>query len=176
MPKNVLEIVPLLAVLFFPLLSHAELLHGMAQRVADGDTVTVEDADGERYRVRLAGIDAPERKQPFGKASTRNIYNNVFDKKVVVDWYKKDRWGRLIGKVMLNGRDLNYEQVAEGYAWHFKKYAKEQTPENRKKYADAEQAAIESKRGLWQDKEVVAPWAYRKTQREKRKALKNRLE
>lgn len=157
-----------ITLLFFALQANAELLHGVVQRVADGDTVTVQDATGERHRVRLAGIDAPERKQAFGKASTRNIYHKVFGKKVVVEWHKKDRWGRLIGKVLLNGRDLNYEQVAEGYAWHYKKYAKEQTVEDRSKYAAAELSAIKARRGLWQDADAMPPWDFRKMKRQRR--------
>ena len=90
-------------------------------KIVDGDTVVVE-AEGDRHRVRLAGIDAPERDQPRGDTSTRELRRQVAGEHVTVVWRKKDRWKRLIGVVKLDGVDQNLHLVERGLAWHYKKY------------------------------------------------------
>ena len=79
--------------------AHADSLTGRVVGVADGDTITVLDAERQQYKVRLSGIDAPGEAQPFGERSKQNLSRLVFDKNVRVDWDKRDRYGRIIGKV-----------------------------------------------------------------------------
>jgi endonuclease YncB( thermonuclease family) len=77
-----------------------------------------------------------------------------------------DRYGRKVGKILIDGLDANLEQVKRGLGWHYKEYAKEQTPEDQARYADAEIQARLDKRGLWVEAEPIPPWAWRKMKRE----------
>ncbi len=132
-------------------------------RVIDGDTVEVLPKNsGQSERVRLLGIDAPEKKQAFGKESKDLLERCVANHQIVVFYEKKDRYGRLLGKVMADGYDCNYNQVLYGMAWHYKKYQKNQTDYERKYYALAEKKAQELKYGLWSQRNPVKPSKYRK--------------
>jgi len=110
----------------------------------------------------LAGIDAPEKNQPWGEASTRELRRQIAGKHVVVGWYMRDRWMRLIGIVRLAGEDMNLHMVDRGLAWHYKQYADEQDPSDRDAYSAAEKTAQEARRGLWSDPEPVPPRVWRK--------------
>ena len=120
--------------LLYTSLTLADTLIARVVGVTDGDTITVLDASNTQYKVRLSGIDAPEKKQPFGQVSKKSLSDMVYDKEVLVDWSKKDRYQRIVGKVLLNDEDVNLEQVKRGLAWHFKKYKKEQPFEDRLTY------------------------------------------
>ncbi|MFL6284451.1 MAG: thermonuclease family protein [Pyrinomonadaceae bacterium] len=133
--------------------------------MADGDTITVLGADKRQTRIRLLGIDAPESRQAFGEVSKRNLSDLVFDKQVVVEYEKTDRYGRTLGKVLIAGRDMNLEQVRAGLAWHYKYYQNDQSPEDKRFYAEAEQEARRAKRGLWDDPHPVPPWDFRRGKR-----------
>lgn len=139
----------------------AETYTGRVVGVADGDTVTVLDSANTQHKVRLAGIDAPEKKQAFGQVSKQHLSNQVFDKTVTIETTKRDRYQREIGKVLVNGRDANLGQIEAGLAWHYKQYAGEQSPLDRQSYASAEVAAQQVRKGLWQDANPVAPWDFR---------------
>ena len=102
--------------------STADTLNGHVVGVSDGDTVTVLDATNTQWKIRLLGIDAPEKKQPFGNKSKENLSDLVFNKQVQVEYSKKDKYGRTVGKITVNGVDANLEQVKAGMAWHYKKY------------------------------------------------------
>ncbi len=91
--------------------ANAETITGLVVGVADGDTITVLDADKVQHKIRLSGIDAPEKKQPFGNRSKESLSDLAFDKTVNVETSKRDRYGRQIGKVLVNGRDVNLVQV-----------------------------------------------------------------
>jgi endonuclease YncB( thermonuclease family) len=97
----------------------AETLTGRVVGVADGDTITVLDANRQQHKIRLAGIDAPEKAQPFGDRSKQNLSALVFDKQVVVESNKQDRYGRTVGKVLVNEIDANLAQVKAGMAWWY---------------------------------------------------------
>lgn len=140
---------------------HAETLLGKVVAVTDGDTVKVLDASKTQHTVRLAGIDAPEKKMPFGQKAKDALSDLVFNKTVEVETEKVDRYGRSVGKVLVNGREANLAMVNAGMAWHYKKYEKEQTPSDRLLYANAEQEARARKVGLWHDPAPVPPWAWR---------------
>ncbi|HEX8853642.1 MAG TPA: thermonuclease family protein [Pyrinomonadaceae bacterium] len=129
--------------------------------MADGDTITILGEDNRRTRIRLQGIDAPESQQAFGQVSKRNLSDLVFNRQVVVEYDKTDRYGRTVGKVLADGRDVNLEQVRAGLAWHYKHYQDEQSPQDRRLYARAETEARTAKRGLWADPDARAPWDFR---------------
>jgi endonuclease YncB( thermonuclease family) len=154
----------ILALLLSPI-THAETLSGRVIAVTDGDTIKVLDTTNTHYKIRLSGIDAPEKRQPFGQVSKRSLSELIYDKQVNVEWSKKDRYQRIVGKVIVNGIDVNLEQVKRGLAWHYKKYLKEQTSEDVVAYSQAELEAINSELGLWVDKEPIAPWEWRKAGR-----------
>ena len=84
---------------------------------------------------------------------------------VVVEYDKRDRYQRILGKVLLSNKDMNLEQIKAGLAWHYKKYQKEQTPADRELYSEAEIEAKEAKTGLWFDPEPLPPWEYRRLKR-----------
>ena len=129
--------------------------------VSDGDTVKVRCSQGKQVTIRLSGIDAPEKKQPFGQRSKQNLSALVFSKLVTVETKKLDRYGREIGKILVDGVDANLMQVQRGFAWHYKAYEREQPAIDRKVYADAENEARAARRGLWADVEPVPPWEFR---------------
>lgn len=146
-------------------------LVGQVVRVTDGDTIAVLDSHRTQHKVRLAGIDAPEKAQAFGQRSKEHLSSLVFGKLVTVETEKLDRYGRTVGKVVIDGRDANLAMVVDGLAWHYKKYESEQSPSDRLLYSDAEREARETRRGLWRDAAPTAPWDHRaevRNAREKR--------
>ena len=145
--------------------ANAETITGRVVGIADGDTVTVLDAQKVQHKIRLSGIDAPEKRQPFGNRSKESLSDLAFDKSVAVETDKRDRYGRKVGKILVNGRDVNLIQVERGMAWHYKAYEREQSISDRKLYAAAEIDAKAARRGLWRDAEPVPPWDYRKAKR-----------
>lgn len=124
--------------------------------VADGDTITVLDGTTQ-VRVRLNGVDCPEKRQAFGARAKLLTAQLVFGKTVTVRPFGKDRYGRVLGEVVLaDGRVLNRELVAAGMAWHYTRYSKDET------LADLEREARQRRVGLWSEARPVAPWEFRK--------------
>lgn len=146
---------------FYFALVQAETLTGRVVAVADGDTITVLDSLNQQHKIRLAGIDAPEKKQAFGQVSKQHLADLVFGKLVGVEWFKQDKYRRVLGKVLVGGQDANLEQVKAGLAWHYKKYAAEQPPADRRQYSEAEESARFNRVGLWRDSSPVPPWDFR---------------
>ncbi|MFM7005450.1 MAG: thermonuclease family protein [Limnohabitans sp.] len=141
---------------------NAATLQGKVIGVADGDTVTLLDAQKNQHKIRLQGIDAPEKAQAFGNKSKQSLHEMVHGKEVFVDVQKKDKYGRSVGKILVNQTDACLEQIKRGMAWHYKQYANEQSPEDRDVYAQAESTARAQSLGLWKDKSPTPPWAFRK--------------
>jgi endonuclease YncB( thermonuclease family) len=137
-------------------------LSGLVVGVSDGDTVTVLDSAKVQHKIRLSGIDAPEKHQPFGNASKASLSAKLFSRQVEVEYDKSDRYGRLVGKITVDGMDVNLEQVKAGMAWHYKAYQKEQLPEDRLAYARAEEAARLQRLGIWRELEPTPPWEFRR--------------
>ena len=150
------------ALLGFTTFAHSAVLHGEVVVLADGDTITVLDAGQKQHKVRLAGIDAPEKRQPFGVRSKESLSAIAFRRRVSVEWTKTDRYGRIIGKVFVGGVDVCLEQVKHGMAWHYKTYEREQRPGDRQAYASAEDQARRNRVGLWRDSSPVPPWDFRR--------------
>lgn len=143
----------------------AESFSGRVVGIADGDTVTVLDKDFQQHKVRLSGIDAPEKSQAFGNLSKQHLASLVFGRPVTVQAYKTDRYGRTVGKVLVEGIDANLEQIRAGLAWHYKEYEREQETSDRKAYATAEERARLAQRGLWRESGALPPWEYRHQRR-----------
>lgn len=143
----------------------AAVLGGKVVAVTDGDTIKVLDIEKVEHVVRLSGIDAPEKKMPFGQRSKQNLSDLVYGKWVEVEGEKTDRYGRLVGKVLVNGKDANLAQVQAGMAWHYKAYQREQSVLDQRAYAEAEIKAAADRQGLWVDRNPVAPWDWRKERR-----------
>ena len=131
--------------------------------VHDGDTLTGLDESKTQFKVRLDAIDAPELGQPFGQASKKALSGKVFGKDVVVIAKTRDKYGRTVGHVMVDGRDMNLEMLEEGMAWHYTKY------DRNKRLQEAEQSARISQRGLWKDPLAIAPWDWRSQAKSRRK-------
>jgi len=138
---------------------------GKVVYVADGDTLTVLDDRNRQYKVRLDGIDAPEIAQAYGDAAKKSLSDLVLGKMVTVTRSKIAREGWIVGKVTLSGRDINLEQIRRGYAWFYRAYAKELSPEDATAYEQAEAKAREDHLGLWAGAEPIAPWDLREAQR-----------
>lgn len=144
----------------------AATISGKVVSVADGDTITVLDDSNTQHKIRLAGIDAPEKKQPFGNVSKQSLSELVYGKQVSVDYNKQDRYGRTVGKVIIDGIDVNLEQVKRGLAWFYKKYQNEQPLKDRLDYLQAQEDAEKTKVGLWVDSDPIAPWDFRRAKKE----------
>lgn len=144
------------------------VIEGKVISVHDGDTVTVLDQNNKKFPIRLQGIDAPELKQAFGSGSQENLARMVLGKQVTIFWNKVDKYRRTVGTIMLDGRDVNIEQVKAGLAWHFKKYEDEQAPADRITYSAAETSARNAKLGLWGDTNPMVPGDWRQEVKTKR--------
>ncbi|MBK8454256.1 MAG: thermonuclease family protein [Thiofilum sp.] len=131
------------------------VLAGTVVGVHDGDTITVLTFNYQTVKVRLAQIDAPEKRQAFGEVSKQTLARRVMRQTVKVEIETTDKYGRLAGKVLLNGMDINREQVEKGMAWVYTQYAHEAD------YLRAQERAQRAKLGLWQDKTPIPPWVFR---------------
>jgi endonuclease YncB( thermonuclease family) len=149
----------LLSLLLLPRV-HAETFAGTAVRILDGDTIEVL-VDRTPRRVRLAGIDAPEKAQAFGARAKQALADLVGGREVQVDWNKRDKYGRTVGKVLVQGKDANLAMVAGGMTWWYREYASEQSPVDRVLYEAAERRARAERRGLWADPSPMPPWVWR---------------
>lgn len=148
------------------LVAHADTLTGRVVGISDGDTLTLLDMANVQHRVRLSGIDSPEKGQAYGKHCKESLSELAHGHAVTVESVKQDRYGRVIGKVFVGDQDINLEQIRRGCAWHYKKYQNEQILDDRLVYAEAEASAKAAKLGLWAEPEPLAPWAWRKARRE----------
>jgi endonuclease YncB( thermonuclease family) len=139
--------------------------------VSDGDTLTIlvvgqPPAQGDRpvrqqITVRVSGIDAPEKAQPFGERSKQALSQCAFGKQALIDVIKRDRFGRSVAKLTVDGTDCGLRQIQDGLAWHFRKYMSDQPPPDRVSYAAAQDKAREERLGLWADPSPVPPWEFR---------------
>ena len=117
----------LLSTLFFllSLSAQAETLEGTVVKISDGDTLTLLTSSNQQVKVRLAGIDTPENKQPFGNKAKQALAKLAFQKQALVEVETKDRYGRTVGIVFVNGQNVNAELVRLGMAWVYRKYTED---------------------------------------------------
>lgn len=128
---------------------------GKSIKVDDGDTFTFLSSRKSTFRIRLDGIDAPEKGMPYAKKSKEFLAALLLDQVLELQVVSVDRYGRYVCKVFCNGQDVNLLMVQAGYAWHYKQYNREQS------LSRAETKAREQKAGLWQNKNPLAPWTVR---------------
>jgi micrococcal nuclease len=148
--------------LCLPLAAWSARLGGRVVRVIDGNTLVVLDPSNTQHKIGLAGIDCPERKQPWGQRAKQSSSGYVFDRDVAMDWGKRDRYGRIVGKVLDGERDANLALARDRMCWWYRKYADEQSPVDRGLYEAAEDTARAHGRGLWADPNPVPPWEWRR--------------
>jgi len=140
-----------------------QTITGKVVGVSDGETITVLDTDNRQHRVRLMGIDAPESNQAYGSRAKQSLSDLVFGRVVTVTSEAKDMYGRVLGDVTLDGKNINLEQLRRGMAWFYRFYAKELRTEDVTAYRQAEEQARKERRGLWADASPVPPWEFRES-------------
>jgi len=144
----------LLAVLAIAPLRAADRFTGRVVGVSDGDTITVL-RNSRPVKIRLDGIDCPESAQDFGQRARQFTSGLVFAKAVTVDVRNVDRYGRLVARVQVDGRDMSLALVNAGFAWHYRQYSKDPG------LARAELEARSKHMGLWSQPNAVPPWEFR---------------
>lgn len=154
-------------------------LSGKVVGVSDGDTVTLLDADHKQHKIRVSGIDAPEKAQAFGERSKQHLALLVHAKEVEVQWNKRDRYGRIVGKVLVaevtckapacpKTVDAGLRQINLGLAWWYRDYAKEQSNEDAQRYRLAEEDARTRGVGLWASGAApTPPWEWRREKKQR---------
>jgi endonuclease YncB( thermonuclease family) len=135
--------------------AYAQIYEGRVVGVLDGDTLVLLTPQKRQVKVRLAQIDAPEKSQAYGERSKQSLSDLVFGKQVHVEQQDKDRYGRVVGRVHIEGLNVNAEQIRRGMAWVYRKYAHDQV------LFALEQEVKNAKRGLWSDPHAIPPWEYR---------------
>ena len=155
---------------FFAAPSQAATLQATVVHVIDGDTVTVADGRRRKIKVRLSGIDAPEKQQAFGRQASANLALLVLGRTVSVVWDKRDAYGRVVGKLLVAPsacsncspvEDAGLAQISAGYAWWYRSESRDQTHEDKARYAFAENAARARHLGLWAAARPEPPWEWR---------------
>ena len=145
-------------VVVFCFVAAAQAFEGQVVAVADGDTITVVHT-GQDERIRLYGIDCPEKRQDFGLRAKRFTHDMVYGRVVDVETVARDRYGRTVGIVMLDGRCLNAALVQSGYAWLYTRYCDLPLCQQ---WQDLEVSARLTNTGLWAVANPVPPWEYRR--------------
>jgi len=141
-------------------INRTDLLQGKVIGIFDGDTYNILMIDNQTIKVRMEGIDAPERDMPFHKASQKYLSQLIFKKEIKLYKTGEDQYGRTLGfTYLLDGTDVNLLMLQAGMVWHYKIY------NSNRNYSDAEKVARSFNKGLWIDKKPVAPWEFRKNRR-----------
>lgn len=138
-----------------PLINFAQI-KGIVVSIADGDTFTLLDSENKQIKIRLHGIDCPERAQDFGQVAKQYLSDLIFRKPVSVTQTDIDRYGRTIGIVYIDTININERILLSGLAWHYKRY------DSNPVWSKLEQTAKENKKGLWSKNDPVPPWEFRK--------------
>ena len=149
-------LVSLLLFLLLPVGAFASFI-GPVVAVLDGDTIEVLH-NTHPERIRLSGIDCPEKGQAFGTRAKQATSRLVFGRDVILQTHGQDKYRRTLADVLLrDGTNVNHELVKEGWCWWFRKYAPGDT-----ELEKLEKDARDSKKGLWADPHPVPPWEWRK--------------
>ncbi|MDQ1078023.1 thermonuclease family protein [Pseudoroseomonas cervicalis] len=137
-------------------------LRGQVVGVHDGDTLTLLTSEREQVRIRLAEIDAPETRQPWGTRARQALAAIAFQKPATVVVVDTDRYGRTVGTVWVEGRNVNAEMVRAGHAWVYRQYLRDRS------LLAVEDEARRARRGLWRlpEAERVPPWVWRRERRD----------
>ena len=130
-------------------------------RVVDGDTIDVCYRE-QQLKIRLQGIDSPEQDQPFGHEATMHLSRLVQGKVVSILYESRDRYGRILGKILVDGHDINLRMIKDGFAWWYSYYREQQSLEDQALYESAERYSKTLKIGLWKSKNPIKPYDWRK--------------
>ena len=142
-------------------------------KVADGDTVTAVTEDNKTLKIRLFGIDAPEKDQAYGQKSKKTLSGMINRKEVDVEIVAGDKYGRSVGIIYLGNKTINEEMVKKGHAWVYRRYcAKSEC----RKWIDLEEGARKDRKGLWNDSEPVPPWEFRHAKKDPDKGFWDSIE
>ena len=128
---------------------------GKVVKIIDGDTFDMLTPENKTVRIRMNGIDCPERKQDYYQVAKDGLGNMIFQKNVELQVTGRDRNKRLIAIVFCNKQNINLAMIRQGYAWHFKKYSSDSS------FARAELEARKKKLGLWKMDNPIPPWEFR---------------
>ena len=143
--------------ILFPLVCSAQRFTVKVVSISDGDTFTAINTDNLQLKIRLYGIDAPEKKQAYGNKSKEFLSSLILGRSISIDVQSKDGYGRYLAYAYSpEGKDVSLLMIHEGMAWHFSKY------DNNEVYEAAQAVAQKAKRGLWKDPSPIAPWEFRK--------------
>ena len=159
---KVLFFTTILLLLLVQTIVAATTIAGKVVKVADGDTITILTPQNKQVKIRLYGVDTPERKQPYSKKAGQFTSSLVAGKDVHVEVYDTDRYGRKVGVVYVGNTNVNQEVVRAGFAWQYRKYCKAPFCSD---WLTLEKKAREAKIGLWVDPKPMQPWEWRKSQR-----------
>ena len=125
--------------------------------ISDGDTFTVINRDKLQLRVRVYGIDAPERGQAFGNRAKQALSSYIAGEEIEIDVQSQEKWGRFVARVYTpEGEDVALLMLRSGMAWHYAHF------DGTAAYREAQEAARAEKAGLWTDSNPIAPWDFRK--------------
>lgn len=143
-------------------------------KVSDGDTISIQKVDngkfvGEILKIRMYGMDAPEKSQDYGPESRQALEKLVAGKTLSIEIKNKDRYGRTVAIVYANGKNVNEEMVKTGNAWWYQEYAKKDT-----QFEEYQKNAMKKKLGLFSRKGYIEPWVYRKNKKENNSSVKTR--
>ena len=119
-----LLIIPIIGFVLFYTYSLSQTLSGQVVSIADGDTITMLDSSKKQVKIRLYGIDCPEKGQAFGKAAKKLTSRLTYKQMATVTEYDTDRYGRTVGVVLVDGVNINEAIIRAGYAWQYRKYCK----------------------------------------------------
>ncbi|MBE7411194.1 MAG: thermonuclease family protein [Leptospiraceae bacterium] len=156
-------ILPLFLISFLSLFSE-EILTGKVVGVSDGDTIRLySKEDNTQYKIRLSGIDAPEKNQTHGRKSKQALSDFIFGKIVEVSVQGEDKYKRILGYIKSENQNINLEMVKTGNAWVYRKYNRS------KEYIEAERIAKDKKIGLWNLEDPIPPWEFRKEKKKSKK-------
>jgi micrococcal nuclease len=155
--RRLRKLIILVTFISSPTLLLAEDFTAQVVGVIDGDTIEVLREDKGKERIRLYGIDCPEKRQPFSVKAKEATSTLIFGKEVRVETHGRDRHGRTLGTVFVAEKNVNQLLVREGLCWWFQKYAPKDA-----RIAELEQQAKEEKKGLWADPNPVPRWLYRR--------------
>lgn len=132
-------------------------MHGKIIRVSDGDTVVLLDSNNEQHRIRLDGIDCPEKGQAYSKVATDFVKDLIAGKYVKVEWTQRDKYNRILGFVFVGETNVNKELLKAGLAWHYKFFNDDA------ELANLEKIAKQKKLNIWSQKNPIEPYQWRQT-------------
>ncbi|MFK7102234.1 thermonuclease family protein [Flavobacterium oreochromis] len=136
-------------------ITHSQI-KGKVVKVKDGDTIEIIDENLDTYTIRIEGIDCPEKSQEFGSTAKKFTSNEIYLKNVEILPINKDKYGRIIAKVLYDKKNLSEELLKAGLAWHYKKFNKNAI------YSNLEIKARKKKKGLWIQNNPIPPYQFRK--------------